>query len=146
MSEQLTPESAREALSTVAKMKGAGARRAVWPRWAYLLEAALFAIVTSSYGVLEMAGHDWAWAIIPTIVGVFMRFWFVKKFGAFVKQNWLDALVVAGTTISLIGAIYAAKSPGLEWIAIVIGLVEGVFLYGLTEARRASARRMDGQL
>lgn len=143
MSEQtnpLTPEEARAALSTVNTMEHAGWRRAVPPRWI----GAGYAIVTGgacATFALERLHYNYFfwWGLAYLVLAGFA----VKSAGADEREfhppksrrlsYWSSTL---GILIVGFGSIYLRYEFDAGWIAIVGGVVNGLWLYLYYEVER----------
>ena len=146
MSTQLTPDDAREALAAVQQMKAAGRKLGAWPRWAVIVESIGMAVTITVLGVI---GLKWPHVLISLAVGllgVALRYFFVFRFGAFPKLDWVDGvLALLVTPAAMAGALALPIWTGLLWLAWVPGPLLGLLHLMRTEyVRRATPKTGGG--
>lgn len=111
MTEELTPERARHALSDVERMQRKGWERGTWPEWAKILETILGAVVIGMSGYPVLTGY----ALGLALSGVALRYWLVFRFKAFRHASRLDyGILVAALALAGYG-----RWHGLNWLAVL---------------------------
>jgi len=140
--ENLTPDEARKALDSVAKMEGAGWRRAVPERW---FGAGIATLIGSMFAVYALQ-DPYPYIVFP-IIGIAMLIASGReKVGAYGRDfpggksnKWALLLTV------FFGSIVIRRTYDAAWVSVVAGLLVGLIVFVASEReRRAYIAKADG--
>jgi hypothetical protein len=145
----LSPEAARDALASADRMAQAGRRRASWPRWAMAVEALFIGAMVLGLGFFSAHFRvsksliDLAPVAGAMIIGLWFRFFCVRRYGAVSTLNWLDAIVLAGFLAGMVTVSRISAGEGIDWRIWAISGAMSIVHYGRYELRRLSRWRAD---
>lgn len=148
--ENLTPDEAREALDSVAKMEGAGWRRAVPERW---FGAGIATLIGSMFAVYALQ-DPYPYIVFPIIGFAVLIASGREKVGAYGRvfpdgksNKWMLALFAAVLLVVFFGSIFIRRTYDAPWVSVITGLLVGltVFLASEHERRAYIAKAGGGQ-
>jgi len=136
---ELSPDQAQDALEAVAKMEGAGWRRAVPDRWfgagVALLIASLFALYALQdpypYIVFPIIGLAVFIATAREKSGAYGR-----EFPSTTANVWMHVLFSAVLLIIFFGSIVIRRTFDAAWVPLVAGLLVGLIVFVASESER----------
>jgi len=119
----LTPEAARDALESVEQMKRAGGQRGEWPAWFFIMETVYLAGVITAAGVAAIH-REMSIVIIAVFLclpGIWFRSKLLKRRGAFLRPNWIDAGILLLLVALQIGSVAVGLWYDVDWLAWAAG-------------------------
>ena len=135
---KMSPDEAKEALSSAAKLESAGWRRAVPDRWFGLGLAILIGCMFAVYA-LENPYPYIVFPILALVIFMASR----EKTGAFgrdfpgpKKYLPLKLMFILSFLVVFFGSIYLRRVYDAAWISLLAGLLAGMFIYLLSENQR----------
>lgn len=137
--ENLTPHEAREALDSVAKMEGAGWRRAAPERW---FGAGIATLIGSLFAVYALQ-DPYPYIVFP-IIGIAVLIASAREnVGAYGRDFPDDksnkrALVLFAVVLLTVffGSIVIRRTYDAAWVSVVAGLLVGLFVFLASERER----------
>jgi len=133
-------DEAQDALNTIQRMKAAGRKRGVAPRWYGIGIAMIVAVGFSLYA--QQDPGDFPGIFIALGVGLFAAY-SRDKIGAMGRAlpdskpaMWGLLGVVIFLLVLFFGGIYFRRLYDLAWIPVVTGLIAGTTIYLLSENER----------
>lgn len=147
MTDNVTPEEAKNALESVVKMKGAGWRRAVPDRWF----GAGVAILIASLFALYALEDPYPYIVFP-IIGLALFITTAReKSGAYGRDVpastadlWATILFAIVLLIVFFGSIFIRRAYDVAWVSLVAGVLVGLMVFLASEsARRAHLAKVD---
>jgi hypothetical protein len=145
--DSIRPDEAQDALNTIQKMKAAGRKRGVPPRW-YGIGIAL--IVTIGFALYaQQDPGDFPGLFIALGVALFAASSRDKigAMGRAVPDTRAAMWGLFGVSVFLMalffGGIYFRRAYDLAWIPVATGLIAGMTLFLLSESERRHYRKND---
>ena len=137
--ETLTPEEARAALDSVAKIEGAGWRRAIPERW---FGAGIATLMASMFAVYALQ-DPYPYIVFPIIGIAVLIASGREKAGAYGRDfpdgksnNWMLALFAAVLLVVFFGSIFIRRTYDAPWVSVISGLLVGLFVFLASERER----------